>query len=254
MRLIRFKAEGEPGIKYGSEKNGQIQELTGDIFGQFKVTDRAFSLSQVTLLAPCQPTKVVAVGLNYRDHIEEMHHTVPDEPVIFIKPASSVIGPSQVIICPPRSHRVDYEAELAVVISRHAKNVSPGEASRYILGYTCLNDVTARDLQAKDQQWTRAKGFDTFCPIGPVIETELDPSDLSVEAWLNGEKRQSSRTSNLLFNVPTLVAFISGVMTLEPGDVIATGTPSGVGPVKPGDSIEIRVQGIGSLINKVVAE
>lgn len=252
MRLVRYQIQGEYGIKAGLVDNGHIHELAKDVYGPYGITTRVFTPEQIQLMAPCQPTKVVCVGLNYKDHIEEMHLTVPDEPIIFIKPASSVIGPSQAIICPPRSRRVDFEAELAVVIGRRVKGVTRYEAMEYILGYTCLNDVTARDLQGKDQQWTRAKGFDTFCPIGPAIETELDPADLKVEAWLNGEKKQSSRTSNLLFDVPALVAFISGVMTLEPGDIIATGTPSGVGPIKPGDNIEIRIEGIGSLINHVV--
>lgn len=174
---------------------------------------------------------------------------LPEEPLLFLKPASSVIGPEDRIILPPQSARVDYEAELAVVIGKTAKNVKRGQAQGYIKGYTCLNDVTARDLQGKDGQWTRAKGFDTFCPIGPWIETEIDPADLKIELFLNGEIKQQSTTSNLIFNPARLVEFISGVMTLFPGDVIATGTTSGIGPMKAGDKVEVRIEGIGSLIN-----
>ncbi|MBW2091536.1 MAG: fumarylacetoacetate hydrolase family protein, partial [Deltaproteobacteria bacterium] len=191
------------------------------------------------------------LGLNYKDHAAEFNSDLPEEPLLFLKPASSVIGPGAPIICPPQSKRVDYEAELAVVIGREANHVPASEALTYVLGYTCLNDVTARDLQQKDGQWTRAKGFDTFCPLGPAIETDLDPSNLTVEAWLNGERKQASSTVNLVFDVKYLIEYISAVMTLAPGDVIATGTPSGVGPLSEGDVIEIRVQGVGGLINPV---
>jgi 2-keto-4-pentenoate hydratase/2-oxohepta-3-ene-1,7-dioic acid hydratase in catechol pathway len=209
-------------------------------------------LTRVRLLAPTLPSKIVAVGLNYRDHAEELGMKIPDEPLLFLKPPSSVIGPADVICLPPASSRVDYEAELAVVIGRRASRVTRDKAGDHILGYTCLNDVTARDLQAKDGQWTRAKGFDTFCPIGPWIETSLDPADLSVELYLNGDRRQRSRTSQFVFPPDVLVAFISHVMTLEPGDVIATGTPSGIGSIAAGDVVEVRVDGIGSLVNTVV--
>jgi 2-keto-4-pentenoate hydratase/2-oxohepta-3-ene-1,7-dioic acid hydratase in catechol pathway len=223
------------------------------MFGPYDRTGRTFNLDGVTLLCPVKPGKVVAVGLNYRDHAQEFGHEIPPEPMIFMKPSTAVIGPLEPIVMPAISRRVDYEAELAVVIGRRAKDVTKEEAGDYILGFTCLNDVTARDLQGRDGQWTRAKGFDTFCPLGPVIVTDLDPSDVGVSSWLNGEMKQSSRTSNLVFSVPVLVEFITTVMTLEPGDVIATGTPSGVGPVRDGDRIEIRIEGIGSLINPVQA-
>jgi 2-keto-4-pentenoate hydratase/2-oxohepta-3-ene-1,7-dioic acid hydratase in catechol pathway len=212
-----------------------------------------YMLGQVKLLSPCTPSKVVAVGLNYRDHAEELGLALPEEPLLFLKPPSSVIGPGETILAPPQSKRVDYEAELAVVISRTAKQVKAENAADYILGYTCLNDVTARDLQSKDGQWTRAKGFDTFCPIGPWIETDLDPSDLEISLYLNHELKQRSRTSNLIFDPFRLVEFISHVMTLAPGDVIATGTTSGIGPMKPGDKVEVRIEGIGSLFNFVDA-
>ncbi len=210
-----------------------------------------YGLDEVRLIAPCLPTKVVAVGLNYKDHAEELGLTLPQEPLLFLKPPSSVIGPYDKILIPSQSSRVDYEAELAVVIAKTAKNVSASEASDYILGYTCLNDVTARDLQSKDGQWTRAKGFDTFCPIGPWIETDTDPSDLDIALYLNGELKQHSRTSNLIFHPFQLVEFVSSVMTLMPGDVIATGTTSGIGPMKQGDQVEVRIEGIGSLWNFV---
>jgi 2-keto-4-pentenoate hydratase/2-oxohepta-3-ene-1,7-dioic acid hydratase in catechol pathway len=176
---------------------------------------------------------------------------IPEEPVIFLKPATTIIGPGESIICPRTSSRVDYEAELGVVVKDRTRNISPEEAPDHILGYTCANDVTARDLQKKDGQWTRAKSFDTFCPVGPWIETDLDPGDLLIQSYLNGERRQSSRTSQLIFNVHELVSFISGIMTLEPGDLIITGTPAGIGPMKPGDEIEVRIEGIGSLKNIV---
>jgi len=222
-----------------------IRPLQADAAG------RVYRLDEVRLMPPCTPSKIVAIGLNYLDHAKEMGVKVPDEPLLFLKPSSSVIGPGDPILLPPQSERVDFEAELAVVIRRTARNVPAASAADFIQGYTCLNDVTARDLQSKDGQWTRAKSFDTFCPIGPWIETELDPSDLEIELYLNGERKQKSRTSNLIFNPFQLVEFISSVMTLYPGDVIATGTTSGIGPMKAGDSVEVRIEGIGSLINGV---
>ncbi len=203
-------------------------------------------------LAPVQPSKIIAVGLNYRDHAREMGLEPPGEPILFMKPATAVIGPFDEIRYPSQSSRVDYEAELAVVIGTACRNVRASQAKDCILGYTCLNDVTARDLQAKDGQWTRAKSFDTFAPIGPWIATDIeDPHALSITARLNGEVKQSSNTSNLIFSVFELVEFISSVMTLKPGDVIATGTPSGVGPMLPGDEIAIEIEGIGVLSNRV---
>jgi 2-keto-4-pentenoate hydratase/2-oxohepta-3-ene-1,7-dioic acid hydratase in catechol pathway len=205
-------------------------------------------------LAPCEPTKIVAVGLNYRDHAEEFGTPIPPEPLIFLKPPSSVVGPGDAIRLPPRSlsKRVDFEGELAVVIGRRARNVPVGRAAKYILGYTILNDVTARDLQKKDGQWTRAKGFDTFSPIGPWIVSGISPADLKIETFVNGKRRQASRTSRLAFKVPELVSFISRIMTLEPGDVIPTGTPSGIGPLKRGNKVEVRIEKIGTLANRAV--
>jgi 2-keto-4-pentenoate hydratase/2-oxohepta-3-ene-1,7-dioic acid hydratase in catechol pathway len=243
MRLARFEADGE---MYMGRLDGDVLRHVGG-----KKLPREFSLNEVRLLSPSIPSKVVAVGLNYRDHAEELNMPLPEEPLLFMKPSSSVIGPGQTILLPPQSQRIDFEAELAVVMGRTACNVKSRDAREYILGYTCLNDVTARDLQSKDGQWTRAKGFDTFCPLGPWVETEIDPSDLAIQLYLNGERKQNSRTSNLIFDPYRLVEFVSAVMTLFPGDVIATGTSSGIGPMKSGDIVEVRIEGIGSLENRV---
>jgi 2-keto-4-pentenoate hydratase/2-oxohepta-3-ene-1,7-dioic acid hydratase in catechol pathway len=249
MRLVRFLARTKPA--WGVVNGDELLELDGDFFTPFKTLKAGHVFSQVKLLPPCNPSKVVAVGLNYRDHAHELGFEIPEEPVIFLKPATTIIGPGESVICPRTSSRVDYEAELGVVVKDRTRDVSPEEAPDHILGYTCANDVTARDLQKKDGQWTRAKSFDTFCPVGPWIETDLDPGNLLIQSYLNGERRQSSRTSQLIFNVHELVSFISGIMTLEPGDLIITGTPAGIGPMKPGDEIEVRIEGIGSLKNIV---
>jgi len=243
MKLVRFEIHGE--VFSGSVERDVIRPTHG------QTCVRDYSVAEVRLLPPSVPSKVVAIGLNYRDHAEELGLTLPVEPLLFLKPSTSVIGPQDRIVLPRQSARVDFEAELAIVIGKTAKNVSRDRARDYILGYTCLNDVTARDLQSKDGQWTRAKGFDTFCPIGPWIQTEIDPSDLLIELFLNGERKQRSRTSNLIFSPFELVEFVSSVMTLLPGDVIATGTTSGIGPMQEGDTVEVRVEGIGSLVNIV---
>lgn len=244
MRLARFRVDGD--MFMGRIEGDTLYQVGGKPF------PREYKLDEVRLLSPSIPSKIVAVGLNYLDHAKEVRLPVPDEPLLFIKPSSSVIGPGDAILLPPESKRVDYEAELAIVIGKTAKDVSAQQARDCILGYTCLNDVTARDLQGKDKQWTRAKSFDTFCPIGPWIETEIDPGSLRIELFLNGELKQQSRTSNLIFDPAQLVEFISGVMTLFPGDVIATGTTSGIGPMRAGDEVEVRIEGIGSLVNRVV--
>jgi 2-keto-4-pentenoate hydratase/2-oxohepta-3-ene-1,7-dioic acid hydratase in catechol pathway len=228
-----------------------VQTVAGDIFTDYTIGKEIFRLGEVSLLPPCQPTKIVAVGLNYRGHAREMHMAIPDEPLLFLKPATAVIGPGAPVIYPKMSQRVDYEGELGVVIGRLCKNVSERDAPEYVFGYTCLNDVTARDLQKKDGQFTRSKSFDTFCPVGPCIETELDPSTAIIETRLNGQLRQQTSTADFIFPVYRLVSFISQVMTLMPGDVIATGTPSGIGPMQPGDEVEVRIRGIGSLKNSV---
>ncbi|MFH1394835.1 MAG: fumarylacetoacetate hydrolase family protein [Candidatus Omnitrophota bacterium] len=216
--------------------------------------ERRIKRDDVLLLAPVTPSKIVSVGLNYRSHAEELGMSIPENPIIFIKPATAVIGPGDAIIYPKTAQRVDYEAELAVVIKKEAKNVSAADAQKYIEGYTCFNDVTARDLQKKDVQWTRAKSFDTFAPIGPWIETEIEPSALQVRAYVNGNLKQNSNTREFIFKIPQLMEFISGIMTLLPGDVIATGTPSNIGPIVPGDKVIIEIEGIGRLENHVQSE
>jgi 2-keto-4-pentenoate hydratase/2-oxohepta-3-ene-1,7-dioic acid hydratase in catechol pathway len=250
MRIARYLTDqGE--AAWGVVAGDQVRRLEPHPFGQFEVGPVVGPLDQVRLLAPTRPSKIIAVGLNYRSHAAEVGAQVPEEPLLFFKPPSAVIGPEEPIVRPPVSQRVDYEGELAVVIGRRAKNVSVSEAMDYVLGYTCANDVTARDLQARDDQWTRAKGFDTFCPLGPWIETELDPADLRIETRVNGQVRQSGRTSDLVFGVPQLISYISQVMTLEPRDVILTGTPVGIGPLQPGDVVEVEISGIGVLRNPV---
>jgi len=251
MKLFRFMHSGE--IHYGVLHDVELTLIEGDLFGAWKEGAERVKLSEVKLLAPVMPSKVVALGLNYRDHAKEMGLPIPAEPILFLKPPTAVIGPNEPILYPAGgiTQRVDYEAELAIVLGKKAKDVTAAAAGEYILGYTCLNDVTARDLQAKDGQWTRAKSFDAFCPLGPCLETELDTSDLKVETVLNGKVVQSSSTRELVFDVPNIVAQVSRVMTLLPGDVIATGTPPGVGPMKPGDTVTIYVEGIGRLTNPV---
>ena len=249
MRIVRYMKDS--GICYGIVKGAIIYELEGDVFFQYQLTGREFPLEELKIFAPCQPTKIVALGLNYRSHAEELKMKLPEDPLLFLKPSTSVIGPDENIFYPVMSRRVDYEAELGVVIGKEAKGVSEDKAEEYILGYTCFNDVTARDLQGKDKQFTRSKGFDTFAPMGPWIETELDPSNLKVESYLNGELKQSGTTADLMFPTFQLVSFISKVMTLLPGDVIATGTPAGIGPMQVGDTIEIVIEGIGALRNRV---
>jgi len=252
MRLVRFQVQGRPA--FGILNNGEVGELDGEGYTSLTSIRTTHGTSDVKFLAPCVPTKIVAVGLNYRDHARELGMAVPEDPILFLKPPTSLIGPGDAIISPPMSRQIDYEGELGIVIRDRVHGIAPNEVRDHILGYTCANDVTARDLQKKDGQWTRAKGFDTFCPVGPWIETDLDPADLLVESYLNGERRQSSRTSQFIFSIERLVSFISHVMTLQPGDLIITGTPAGIGPMRPGDEIEVRIAGIGSLKNRVSAE
>ena len=250
MKIVRFAIDGETG--YGVLDGTSVICLAGHPCSDLKTTGRVFRLADVRLLAPCAPTKIVALGVNYRSHGEEMDHRLPAEPLLFIKPSTAVIGPEDDIVYPASSERVDYEGELAVVIKARARQVAEEDAADYILGYACFNDVTARDLQARDKQWTRSKGFDTFAPIGPCIETELDPGNLALETRLNGEIKQQTSTAELIFPVFKLVSFISNVMTLLPGDVIATGTASGIGPMQPGDTVEVTIEKIGTLRNHVV--
>jgi 2-keto-4-pentenoate hydratase/2-oxohepta-3-ene-1,7-dioic acid hydratase in catechol pathway len=249
MKIVRVAHGNE--ARFGILEGERVFALKGNVFGSFGKGEELGLLSAQKLLAPMLPSKVVALGLNYADHAREMKQPIPSQPILFLKPSTSVIGPGEKIVYPEMSKRVDYEAELAVVIKMPARNVAVGRALEYVLGYTCLNDVTARDLQAKDGQWTRAKSFDTFCPIGPWIETELDPAKLRVRALLNYQTVQDSDTGQLIFKVPEIVSFVSRVMTLLPGDLIATGTPPGVGPMQKGDKITIEVEGIGRLENSV---
>jgi len=250
MIIARFEHRRE--IRYGLVEGDQVRVLRGEPFSHYTISADRLPLEELKLLAPCQPSKIVAVGVNYRSHAIEMGNSLPATPLLFLKPPSAILDPGGEIRYPAMAQRVDYEAELAIVIGKKATAIQPHEADHVILGYTCFNDVTARDLQKLDGQWTRAKGFDTFAPVGPWIVTGLDPEKLSVESYLNGERCQSGSTADLIFKVPYLVSFISQVMTLYPGDLIATGTPSGIGPMKPGDRIEVVIEGIGHLLNSVV--
>ena len=251
MRIVRFLAQGK--IRYGQlEEGGSVRAFWGNPFTRFKSTDDTYNLNEVRLLSPCTPSKIICLGLNYRSHAEETKLPIPEVPLIFMKPSTAVIGPEDKIVLPLSSGRVDYEGELAIVIGRRAKYVPQDRAADFIMGYTCLNDVSERHNQRDDGQWTRAKGYDTFAPLGPCIQTELDASNVKLETFLNGELRQSARTNDLIFPIAKIVNFVSGVMTLLPGDVIATGTPSGIGRMKEGDRVEVTIEGIGALKNSVV--
>jgi 2-keto-4-pentenoate hydratase/2-oxohepta-3-ene-1,7-dioic acid hydratase in catechol pathway len=257
VRIVRFASPS--GMSFGVlDGDGQVAQIEGHPFGSISFTGQRFPQADIRLLSPILPSKVVCVGKNYADHVKEMNTgEAPKEPLLFLKPSTSVIGPGDAIRIPPGSTNVHHEAELAVVIgARGARNVSPGQVPASVFGYTIGNDVTERDMQRSDGQWTRAKGFDSFCPLGPWIETDLpgvgkDPADLQVTCTVDGELRQDGRTSQLLFDVPTLISYISRVMTLLPGDVVLTGTPSGVGPIAPGQRVEVAIEGLGSLANSV---
>lgn len=251
MRWLRFYHNG---ANYqGFLENERVRTVSGDMFsGRYRETGLAAPLAEVALDTPCRPTKIIGIGLNYRDHAAELNLPLPREPVMFLKPPSSLLAPGVPIIRPAMASRVDYEAELAVVIGRTASRVSVSEAPKFVFGLTCANDVTARDLQQADQQWTRAKSFDTFCPLGPWIDTELDPADLEIVLTVNGTVRQQSRTSRMQFGVAELVAYTSRVMTLLPGDVILTGTPAGIGPLHSGDTVTVSIPELGELTNPVV--
>jgi 2-keto-4-pentenoate hydratase/2-oxohepta-3-ene-1,7-dioic acid hydratase in catechol pathway len=248
--IYRIEADGR--VSHAVRADDGWRWIDGDLYGAHapggSVRDGA-----VRVLAPVEPSKIVAVGLNYRDHAREMGKALPGEPLVFLKPSTAVIGPDEPIVIPPGVGRVDHEAELGVVIGRLAYRVPAARAHEHVLGLTCVNDVTARELQTKDVQYTRAKGFDTFAPVGPAVVVGLEPDALDVEGWVNGTRRQASNTRELIFPIPQLVEFVSSVMTLLPGDVISTGTPSGVGPIQAGDRVVIKVQGIGELSNDVVS-
>jgi 2-keto-4-pentenoate hydratase/2-oxohepta-3-ene-1,7-dioic acid hydratase in catechol pathway len=261
MKYCRFELDGE--AQFGLvEMVAGHESITGTFEGSPITGGREIRsasilpLKQAVLLAPVQPPKIVCIGRNYREHAAELGHDVPVEPLIFLKPPSSILAPGQAIVRPKISARVDHEGELGVVIGKRCRHVRPDEDVKpYILGYTCLNDVTARDLQNKDGQWTRAKSFDTFCPVGPVVTNELDPwSGIGVETRVNGEVRQQGNTRDFIFSLDVVIRHISQVMTLFPGDLIATGTPAGVGPLQAGDVVEVTVQGVGTLRNPVSDE
>ena len=249
MRIVRFSYKKK--ANWGILNSGTIKILKYPPFKNLQLTQKTIPLKKVKLLAPAEPSKIILVGLNYKPHARELNMALPKEPVIFLKPPSSLLAYQGKIIFPRKCTRLDYEAELALVIKKKARAISPREVKEYILGFTCLNDVTERNLQKKDGQWTRAKSFDTFCPLGPWLETKINYSRLKIRSYLNGKIKQDSSTREFIFPVEKIVSFISEIMTLLPGDVISTGTPSGVGPMKRGDSIEVEIEKIGSLVNYV---
>lgn len=253
VRIVRYAANNGPQWGVLAE-DGLIRALRGDPYGRWEPGPEVGKLAATPLLAPVAPSKILCVGRNYPAHAAEHNAEVPPEPLLFFKPPSAVIGPEAPILLPPQSQQVEYEAEMAVVIGRRCRNVQPEEAWAYVWGVTCANDVTARDLQRRDGQWTRAKGFDTFCPVGPWVVTGLsaaDVADLEVVCRVNGEVRQRGRTSEMVFSPAHLIAYASAAMTLEPGDLFLTGTPAGVGPLHPGDVVEVEIEGIGVLRNPV---
>lgn len=257
MRFVRFR-KGKDQPRYGwvleTDSELKVGLVEGSPFSEFRRLEATQPLESVELLAPVVPTKIICVGRNYAAHALERQVDVPEIPLLFLKPPSSVIGPGKPIILPPQAQQVDHEAELVVVISRRGRWIAPEEALNFVLGYTIGNDVTARDLQKRDGQWTRAKGFDTFCPLGPWIETEFDPADSLVTCNVNDELRQMASTRDMVFSVRQLIAFASSVMTLEEGDILMTGTPSGISPLAAGDRVVVAIEGIGSLENPVIAE
>jgi 2-keto-4-pentenoate hydratase/2-oxohepta-3-ene-1,7-dioic acid hydratase in catechol pathway len=253
-RLFRIDHKGVPRYAIAADNDQQWRILEGDVFGRYQAGE-AIAPAGHRLLPPVEPSKIVAVGLNYKDHAAEQNKPLPAEPMIFIKPSTAVIGPGQPIVITDAMGRVDHEAEAGVVIGRRASRVAESDADSYVLGLTCVNDVTARELQRKDIQYTRAKGFDSFAPIGPCIALGLDydaPEGIAVEGWVNDTRRQRSSTRELIFPIRKLIAFISSVMTLLPGDIISTGTPAGIGPLVAGDRVTVKVGGVGEITNPVV--
>lgn len=253
MRIVRYEMDGKK-PKYGWLLGDKVGEIGGNVFGRYRRKEAEMPLADVKLLAPTEPGKIICVGRNYIEHARELGNEVPKVPLIFLKPPSSVINPNDTIVLPTQSTQVEHEAELVAVIGKRGRHILAGNAKRYILGYTIGNDVTARDLQRSDDQWTRAKGFDTFCPFGPWIDTDFDPADSVVTCRVNGQMRQMASTRDMVFNVGTLIAYISSVMTLEPGDLIFTGTPAGVGELKNGDEVVVEIEGLGALKNPVSTE
>jgi 2-keto-4-pentenoate hydratase/2-oxohepta-3-ene-1,7-dioic acid hydratase in catechol pathway len=252
MRIVRYQLKNEPPC-YGWILEDKVGAIQGDIFGDYRRLEADAPLASVHLLAPAQPSKILCIGRNYIEHAKEQNAEVTQVPLIFLKPPSAIINPGDTILLPQQSQQVEHEGELVVVIGKRCRNVTTDEAQGTIFGYTIGNDVTARDLQYSDGQWTRGKGFDTFCPFGPWIDTDFDPSDALITTKVGGQPRQMGSTRDMVFNVNTLIAFITSVMTLEPGDLIFTGTPSGVGPLTPGDVVEVEIEGLGKLSNPVAA-
>jgi len=252
MKLIRFMTR-DLSPRYGWIYQDMIGEIEGSPYSEYRRYDPEFALTEVKILPPCEPTKIICVGRNYPAHAREHDVEVPDIPLLFLKPPSSVISSGEEIVIPPQANQVEHEAELAVIIGKTGRWIEPSTALDHVLGYTIANDVTARDLQRRDSQWTRGKGFDTFCPLGPWMETEIDPTDILITCHVDDELRQMATTRDMVFTIQQLIAFSSSVMTLLPGDVILTGTPSGVGPLVPGNTVSIHIAGIGSLTNPVVA-
>jgi 2-keto-4-pentenoate hydratase/2-oxohepta-3-ene-1,7-dioic acid hydratase in catechol pathway len=253
MRIIRYQFKDEA-PRHGWVLENKVGAIEGDIFGEFRRQEVEIPLAEVKLLAPVLPGKILCIGRNYVEHAKEHAVEVPTVPLIFLKPPSAVLDPGGTIILPPQSVQVEHEAELVVVMGKRGRNITPEQAPEYVYGYTIGNDVTARDLQKADGQWTRGKGFDTFCPFGPWIDTDFDPADAVITCKVSGQPRQMASTRDMVFSVNQLIAFISSVMTFEPGDLIFTGTPAGVSPLKPGDSVEVAIEGLGKLVNPVAAQ
>lgn len=249
MNIIRYKHNEQ--ISYGVLEGNQIRRIQGSIFGAYEIEEQVISLDEVRLLAPLIPGKLIAVGLNYKKHAEEVHMALPDEPMIFLVSPTAVIGPQDAISLKYPEHRTEHEGELAIVIGKQADCVSAAKALDYALGYTCCNDVTDRVLQKKDGQFTRAKSFATYKPLGPAIVTDINPDQAAIRVTVNGEVRQNSHTSDMIFSVSQIISFVSHAMRLEPGDVIITGTPAGVAPLETGDNVEVHIEGIGTLMNTV---
>lgn len=250
MKFLRFKAK-DGSINTGWLDENKVGRVEGDIFGEYRRMEAIYDLNSIKILEPVVPTKIICMGRNFREHARELGNEIADVPMLFMKPVSAMLANGQEIILPPQSRQVEHEAELVVVIGKRGRWIQADKASKYIFGYTIGNDVTARDLQARDGQWTRAKGFDTFCPVGPWIETELDPADVLITCKVNTELRQMASSKEMVFTISQIVAFASSIMTLEPGDLIFTGTPAGVGPLTDGDKCEITIEGIGTLFNYV---
>ncbi len=254
MRFIRFQKQGVAEPKAGWIYEDRVGEIEGDLFSEYRRLEADTPIENVKLLAPLVPGKIVAVGWNYIDHTREFNREIPEIPTIFLKPPSAVVGMGDGIVLPEISKRVEHECELAIVIGKKAKAILAEDAYNYVFGYTAANDVTERELQKNDDTWTRGKGFDTFCPLGPWIETDFEPADAMLTCRVNSELRQMASTRDMIFSIPSILAFISSVMTLNPGDVVLTGTPAGTSPLEAGDVVEVQIDGIGRLVNPVVKQ